>query len=351
MSLEVDIRKAWPGFKLDVRFRADREIVGLLGASGSGKSMTLKCIAGIVKPDEGAIILDGVPLFDSVKRINVPPQRRRTGYMFQNAALFPNMTARQNVQCVVRDMPDRQKKLQKIRDIFSLMGLDGLLDRYPSQLSGGQQQRVALARILLSEPRVLMLDEPFSALDSYLRWQLEQELGLILSGFDGSSLFVSHNRDEVYRLCSRVAVVSQGAVIADGDKWDLFNDPRSYDACLLTGCKNISAAAAEAEHSVRAGDWGITLDCGQKPVNTVKYVGIRAHDIVLTDAPGLPNCFEFETVSLLRDTFSYILLIRKKGFDSPKTLRLEMSREKYESMNPLPKYARLPPEKLLLLDR
>ena len=350
MSLEVDIRKAWPGFSLDVRFKADREIIGLLGASGSGKSMTLKCIAGIVRPDEGVIILDGVPLFDSDKRINIPPQRRKTGYMFQNAALFPNMTAQQNVQCVIKNTPEKAVKLKRLREIFSMIGLEGYEGRYPSQLSGGQQQRVALARILMSEPSVLMLDEPFSALDSYLRWQLEQELSGILAGFSGTSLFVSHNRDEVYRLCSRVAVISQGEVVADGDKWDLFSNPKTYDACLLTGCKNISGAAADGR-TVRAGDWALTLDCGGKPTDSVKYVGIRAHDIVLTDTPGLPNSFEYETVSTLRDTFSYILLIRKKGSSSSKSLRLEYSREKFEAMTALPRYAQLPPDKLLLLDK
>ncbi|SHH55432.1 molybdate transport system ATP-binding protein [Sporobacter termitidis DSM 10068] len=351
MSLEIDIKKTWPGFRLDVRFKAEREIVGFLGASGSGKSMTLKCIAGIVRPDEGVIIADGVPLFDSDKKINVPPRRRETGYMFQNAALFPNMTARQNVLCAAKGMPDRSRKLNRVKELFSIMGLDGLQDRYPAELSGGQQQRVALARILMSEPNVLMLDEPFSALDSYLRWQLEQELAVILGEFGGTSLFVSHNRDEVYRLCHRVAVVSRGTLVADGDKWELFNDPRSYDACLLTGCKNISPAGPVSDRTIAAGDWDMTLECGGKPAGDVKYVGIRAHDIVLTDACDLPNCFEFEAVSTLRDTFSYILLIRKAGSNAAKTLRLEMSREKYESLKTLPRYVQLPPEKLLLLDK
>jgi molybdate transport system ATP-binding protein len=350
MSLEVDIKKSWHDFRLDVRFRAEREILGFLGASGSGKSMTLKCIAGIVTPDEGVIVLDGVPLFDSDKKINVPARRRRTGYMFQNAALFPNMTAEQNVLCVTRDA-DRDEKRRKVGDIFSRMGLSGLQKHYPSELSGGQQQRVALARILLSEPRVLMLDEPFSALDSYLRWQLEQELAVILSDFGGTSIFVSHNRDEVYRLCGRVAVISGGSVIADGDKWELFSDPRSYDACLLTGCKNISPARPVSEVSVAADAWDIELDCGGKPAQDAKFVGIRAHDIVLTDAPGLPNSFEYETVSTLRDTFSYILLIRRKDSAASSTLRLEMSREAYQSMKTLPRYAQLPPGKLLLLEK
>jgi molybdate transport system ATP-binding protein len=351
MSLEVDIKKSWSDFKLDVRFKAGREILGFLGASGSGKSMTLKCIAGIVRPDEGVIILDGVPLFDSDKKLNVPPQQRKTGYMFQNAALFPNMTARQNIQCVVRNKPNRDQLLKKIEEFFEIMGLSGLGDRYPSQLSGGQQQRVALVRILMSSPSVLMLDEPFSALDSYLRWQLEQELGLILNDFGGTSLFVSHNRDEVYRLCHRVAVISSGSVVADGDKWELFQNPVSYDACLLTGCKNISSVHPVSADSVRADDWNLELDCGGKATGDIRYVGIRAHDIVLTGTPGLSNTFEVEAVSTLRDTFSYILLLREKDSAAPKTLRLEMSREAYANLGTLPKYVRLPPEKLLLLTK
>jgi molybdate transport system ATP-binding protein len=196
-----------------------------------------------------------------------------------------------------------------------------------------------------------MLDEPFSALDSYLRWQLEQELGTILGQFGGTSLFVSHNRDEVYRLCGRVVVVADGAVVADSDKWALFNDPQSYDACLLTGCKNISAARRTAGHSVFAEEWDMVLDCGGKSTEDIRYAGIRAHDIVLTDAEGLPNSYEYTIVSTLRDTFSYILLVRKKDSVSGRTLRLELSREKYEAMTALPKYLHLPPEKLLLLTR
>lgn len=349
MSLEVDIRKSFSDFNLDIRFKAGRESVGFLGASGSGKSMTLKCIAGILTPDEGIIVLDGVPLFDSDKKINVPPRRRKTGYMFQGADLFPNMTAAQNILCVMKDGHSRSEKRKKVTDILAVMGLDGLQHRYPSELSGGQQQRVSLARILMSEPRVLMLDEPFSALDSFLRWQLEQELSVILKDFDGTSLLISHNRDEAYRLCNRVAVISNGAVIADGDKWELFSDPRSYDACQLTGCKNISPAHPISDRTVHTHAWDLELDCGGKSVQDVKFIGIRAHDIVLIDNGSLPNCFEYETVNTIRDTFGYILLIRKKDSASAATLRLEIGRGAFDVTKTLPRYLHLPPEKLLLL--
>ncbi len=351
MPLEVDIKKTFPDFTLQIRFKAEREILGMLGASGSGKSMTLKCIAGIETPDEGIIVSGGVPLFDSDKKINLPPQKRRTGYLFQNAALFPNMTVEQNLLCVIKDKSDRSGNRLRAKELLALMGLDGYKDRYPNQLSGGQQQRAALARILLSEPGVIMLDEPFSALDSYLRWVLEQELAGILSAFDGVSVFVSHNRDEVYRLCARIAVIANGSVAACGDKWDIFNDPKDFDACLLTGCKNISPATAASGHSVIAEDWALPFETDGRPPEGVGYIGIRAHEIVLTDEAGLPNSFEFDVLSTLKDTFSYILMIRNKCSSNCKPMRLEISREKYEALETIPRYAYIPKDKLLYLDK
>ena len=176
MSLIVDIHRDFGGFVLDAAFEAENGITCLLGSSGCGKSLTLKCIAGIEKPDRGHIELDGAVLFDSEKRINLPPQSRRVGYLFQNYALFPNMTVRQNILCGLNREKNRTEKERRLRDMLKLMQLDGLEERKPSQLSGGQQQRVALARILVNEPRMLMLDEPFSALDAHLRDSLKVEL-------------------------------------------------------------------------------------------------------------------------------------------------------------------------------
>ena len=152
MSLSVDIRKRLGSFTLDVNFTAERGITSLLGASGCGKSMTLKCIAGIEKPDEGVIELDGRTLYDSAKGINLPPQARRVGYLFQNYALFPNMTVRQNILCGLNREKDRAVKQRRLREMLKMMQLEGFEERKPAQLSGGQQQRVALARILVSDP-------------------------------------------------------------------------------------------------------------------------------------------------------------------------------------------------------
>ena len=171
MRLSVDIHKDFGPFRLDAAFTTDSgAVTGLLGASGCGKSVTLRCIAGIETPDEGHIELDGEVLFDSAAHINLSPQRRRVGYLFQNYALFPNMTVEQNIAAGVRDKAGRKETAERLIHAFYLEGNE---HKYPRQLSGGQQQRVALARILANEPRALLLDEPFSALDSYLKWQVE----------------------------------------------------------------------------------------------------------------------------------------------------------------------------------
>ena len=201
MSLEINIEKKLDGFTLRAAFTAGNTSTALLGASGCGKSMTLRCIAGIVKPDRGRIVLDGRMLFDSAQHIDLPPQQRGVGLLFQNYALFPNMTVEQNILCGLKAEKDPAARRAACAEMLRAMRLEPLAKRYPAQLSGGQQQRAALARILVGKPRILMLDEPFSALDSYLREEVEGEVGSLLASFAGTALLVTHNRDEAYRLC------------------------------------------------------------------------------------------------------------------------------------------------------
>ncbi len=349
MALYVDIRKSLGAFKLDVQLQAESEILALLGASGCGKSMTLKCIAGIETPDSGKIVLDGRVLYDSKKRINLPPQQRKTGYLFQNYALFPNLTVEENIAMGIPQPKQRRKAVVagKVKAFF----LEGLEKHYPAQLSGGQQQRVALARMLASEPQILMLDEPFSALDSYLRWQLEQELRVTLSAFGGTTLYVSHNRDEVYRLCDRITVLKSGRVDVCGEKWSLFDTPQTLSACLLTGCKNISAAARADAHSVEAKDWGLTLVTAQPVDPAVTHIGVRAHCLRVSRDDKEPNRFEAEILQVVEDTFSVILMVRNKRlpFKTGGAIRWEVTKEQWAKLRGQPLFLAIPPEAVLLL--
>ena len=257
MSLVVDIEKKLGSFTLRSKFETDSGIMALLGASGCGKSVTLKCIAGIMTPDKGRILLDGETLFDSDQRIDLPPQRRRVGYLFQQYALFPNMTIAQNIQCGIR-AGSRAEKQQRVAAQLRRFQLEGLEKKYPAQLSGGQQQRVALARILASKPRAILLDEPFSALDSFLKWNLELELSDLLSGFSGPILWVSHDLGECFRNCKTVCVMENGMSGSVTDMETLVRRPPSEGAARLTGCRNF-LPGRRCEGGVRLDGWDILL--------------------------------------------------------------------------------------------
>ena len=281
MSLYVDIKKdfgaAAGGFHLDVAFETSPGITCLLGASGCGKSMTLRCVAGVEKPDKGRIVLDGRVLFDSDNGINLPPQKRNVGYLFQNYALFPNMTVRQNILCGLHNEKDRRVRERRLAEMLSLMRLTGLEEHKPSQLSGGQAQRAALGRILVSDPKLLMLDEPFSALDGHLRDALKIELRDMLQSFGREVLMVTHSRDEAYNMSSRIAVMDAGRILTMKPTKELFADPESVQAALVTGCKNIAAARKVSAYEAYVPEWGVTLRTARELRDDLKAVGIRAH--------------------------------------------------------------------------
>ena len=277
MSLYVDIKKDLGGFRLSVKFEAKDGVMGILGPSGCGKSMTLRCIAGVERPDEGRIVLDGVTLFDSEQRINLKPQQRRVGYLFQNYALFPNMTVRQNILCGAKWEKDKAKREELLARYIELMQLSGLEGHYPAQLSGGQQQRVALARILVNQPKLLMLDEPFSALDTHLREKLLVEMKGILERSGGVSIAVTHSRDEAYDLCDTIALMEDGRIHTLKPTKELFADPGTKAGASMTGCKNFSRARKIGEYEVEALDWGVGFKTAKPVRDDVAYIGIRAH--------------------------------------------------------------------------
>ena len=347
MSLEVEIEKRFAGFTLRAQFTARDTATAILGASGCGKSMTLRCIAGIVKPDKGRIVLDGVPLFDSEKKIDLPPQKRGVGLLFQNYALFPNMTVEQNILCGLHAEPDRAKRRAACAEMIRALRLEGLEKRLPAALSGGQQQRVALARILAARPKILMLDEPFSALDSYLREQVEGEVGALLAAFQGPALLVTHNRDEAYRLCREMIVMDGGQVLRAGETKAVFADPRSCTAARLTGCKNILPCVKAGPRSVRLAGWEAELHLAAEVPEAVCAVGIRAHDFAPC-AAGAPNALPVRVVSSGENPFDWNLICTAPGGEG--RLWWKVSKATLASPEPeTPQYLTVRPESVMLL--
>ena len=297
MSLSVDIKKKFPNFTLDMHFSLSSRRVGILGASGCGKSMTLRSIAGIFQPDEGRIVLGDRVLYDSARRIDLKPQVRNVGYLFQNYALFPNMTVRENIMAGLsgnragkRSWADgnragkaawadgsKAEKTARVDEMIAKFGLSGLEDRMPRQLSGGQQQRCALARIMAYRPDVILLDEPFSALDWYLRDRMQRELSDMLRDYEGMVIMVSHDRDEIFRFSKELLIVDAGHVIRQGATREVFSNPGTRSAAVLTGCKNFSRAERIDDHHVCALDWGITVETERVLPEGIRDLGFRAH--------------------------------------------------------------------------
>ena len=310
MSLEVKIRKRLGGFVLDAEFETGGGVTGLLGESGCGKSMTLKCIAGVERPDEGRIALDGEVLFDSEKGIDVPPQKRRVGYLFQSGALFDNMTVERNILCGLRGEKDAGERRRLYREAVAMMRLGGLEKKRPGELSGGQAQRVALARIWVSRPRMLLLDEPFSALDAHLSEQIQVELSELLRRFGRDALLVTHSRDEAYRLCGSIAVMHEGRVIAAKETRALFDDPGSVAAARITGCKNIAPARKASAREVEVPQWGVRLSCARDVGDGLCAVGIRAHDF---DPAQEANRRRVVFAGAVEEPFAWIVRFRFEG--------------------------------------
>ncbi len=331
MGLSVNIKKRTGDFFLEVSFDTKTNVLGLLGASGCGKSMTLKCIAGVEKPDEGRIVLNNRVLFDSGKGINLPPQKRKVGYLFQDYALFPNMTVLQNVTCGA-------KNLEKAREYIKKYALEGTENQYPEQLSGGQKQRVALARMLASSPELILLDEPFTALDNFLKARLERQIMEVIETVEAPVIFVSHDRNEIYRLTDTIAVMENGHIVDISEKHELFKSPRTLASTLLTGCKNVTRLQKREDGSYFAIDWGMCIYGSAKSAysqntdsgienagenNTDKdkkyqFAGFRAHDLIQVNKDNYSdkkNVISCEIVREVEDTFSVVIQFFPSGLE------------------------------------
>lgn len=347
--LRVEIQKKLGPFQLEAAFQADSgEVLALLGASGSGKSVTLQCIAGIQRPDAGYIALNGRVLYDSRRHIYLSPQQRRVGYLFQQYALFPHMTVEQNLTCALA--ATGKQGAGGVAELICRMHLEGLEKKRPGQLSGGQQQRVALARALAGKPEVLLLDEPFTALDSYLRWQVELELADTLRAFSGPAVFVSHERDEVCRLCDSVCVLDAGKGQEKQNVQRFGEAPETYAAALLSGCKNFSRTKRLPSGWVRALDWGVDLKAAGGLGDT-RWLGVRAHNLRPSLEPQAFNCMACTVDRVVHNMFSTIVICNTPGgCQGHSQLQLELGREQWRSLGEANQlYVQILPQDLLLL--
>jgi ABC-type sulfate/molybdate transport systems ATPase subunit len=366
MSLEVAIEKQVQDFKLSVEFKADGAPLGLLGSSGSGKTMTLRAIAGLETPDRGRIVLHGRVLFDSDERINVPARARRIGLLFQNFALFPHLNVAENIAFGLRRL-SREERKRRVTEQLAAAHLAGMGNRYPSTLSGGEQQRVAMARALAIEPAALLLDEPFSALDTHLRSALERHLRKTLASYGGSTVFVSHNLEEAYRVCGELAVLSRGSTVAQGPKEEIFRHPPTLDVARLTGCKNFSRARRVSDGSIEALDWGCRLRVSHPFAQTPAHVAIRAHHVRVRPAGEFKaerreNVFSCRLAAMTETPFRVTLDLRVigniEGFaegesdtDADFQIQAEVFKQQWESFRdvPQPWLVELAPERVFLL--
>ena len=338
--LKVNILKKLKEFDLEIDFELKKGCLGILGPSGCGKSMTLKSIAGIVNPDEGIISLtvgDETVYFDSDNKVNLKPQKRNVGYLFQNYALFPNMTVEENVACGL----SKDSDVSVVSDMISRFHLDGLEERYPRQLSGGQQQRVALARILAYGPDVILLDEPFSAMDTFLKEQLRIELVNSLRDFDGFSIMVTHDRDEAFQFCDELIVLDEGKIIAKGATYEIFENPKNVQVARLTGCKNISRVEVIDDFHLRSLDWDVTFEVAEMISSEITHIGIRAHDFSVAQK-GDVNVIDTADSTVLEMPFEWeITLANGLWWKQDKRIR------DHEFL--LPEYLKVDPNDIILL--
>ncbi|MBD2577805.1 sulfate/molybdate ABC transporter ATP-binding protein [Oscillatoria sp. FACHB-1406] len=353
IQLTVEIQKKLPNFYLNISFETGSKPLGILGASGAGKSTLLRCIAGLETPDRGRIVLNGRVLFDSEAKINLPSRDRRVGVLFQDYALFPHLTAAENIAFGLPKGLSRLAIKQRVEAQLAAIQLQGMGNRYPCQLSGGQQQRVALARALASEPEILLFDEPLSALDTHLRYQIEKLLVARLAHYRGVTLFITHNLEEAYRLCPNLAVIERGHLVQQAPKQVIFTHPRTLSIAQLTGCKNFSRAVTVAPHQVSAIDWGCTLQVAESIPKSFSHLGLRAHQLIFTDIPSAENTFPCWLTATSETPHRMTLFLKLNS--SPTSphdyhLQAEVFKEKWAMLQnlPFPWFVQLHSERLLL---
>jgi molybdate transport system ATP-binding protein len=333
-------------FGLNLSLNVEQELVALFGPSGAGKSMTLQMVAGLVAPDEGRISINGRVVFDTEQQINLPPQQRRAGYVMQDYTLFPHLSVAQNISYGLRRNGSKRQIQRAVDEMLELIQLPGFANHRPDELSGGQQQRVALARALVTNPDVLLLDEPFSALDGPTRIQLRSDVRQILEQISIPTLLVTHDLAEANLLAERIAVFNKGEILQLAPPAEIMRRPATLEVAQLTGTQNCFTGMVQAMTN-RGGQ----VMVGALLLNTPSYpfvVGelvqccIRPEHVLLLrsnqNLSRYTNVVQGEIISIVTDGLSYTLQLclvderlgTDKSFDVVVTLPLHV----YDSLTP-----------------
>ena len=329
------------------------EVVVILGPSGSGKTTLLRTINFLAPADQGTITIDGLTV-DSQKHHHKETLalRRKTGMVFQNYNLFRNKTVIQNITeglTTVRKIPHEQA-VETAMALLKKVNLENRASAYPAQLSGGQQQRVALARMMIGEPEVILLDEPFSALDGYLKDIMQRDMQNFLKEYTGDMILVTHSRDEAYKFCGHLTILDSGQALTTGETKKLFERPGILQAARLTGCKNFSAVQKMGEHNIYAVDWDLMLQTKDVVPDDVTHVGIRGH-WMKGSSEGGENRMEVEVVEYIETTFEHQYLLKNKKGGDCQPVWWMCPKEDFEEdpHTKVPKYIHFPAEHLMLL--
>ena len=357
IKLEVDIQKQLPDFLLDIAFtiNSQQNPLGILGSSGAGKTTLLSCIAGLETPDRGIIILNNRVLFDSAKRINLPPQERAVGLVFQDYALFPHLTVAENIAFGMSVTHSASVIEKEVTKQLQEVNLPLLHDRFPAQLSGGEQQRIALARALASNPAVTLLDEPFSALDTNLKSRLIKLLHNRLTNYPGLTLYVTHNLAQAYYLCPQLLVIDRGKAIALNQKQNVINHPPNLKTAQITGCNNFSRAKKISSQTIAAIDWQCELQVEHPIPKNLSQIGIHAHVITFTKNKSGINIFPVwltKYSEFPNKVIAYLKLHSTINNAEDYQLEAEITLLEWQRLNKLafPWYIHLSPLKIIMFD-
>lgn len=316
MGLKARFELKLGSFELRQELSVEKgEILALMGSSGSGKSLSLDVLAGLIPPDSGYAELDGKLLFDLDKKLFLKAEKREVGYLFQGSALFDSMNVIKNVIAASK-LRDKKEQLQEARESLSLFKAGNLAERSVQSLSGGERQRVALARLFVQKPKLLLVDEPCSALDAPLKWQFESLLKKRLPGFSCPVIYVSHDRDEVLHIADKIQLIDEGKNFAARKREDFFLDPINVSAAKMSGCKNILKAKLrgnkeQAKLIFSELDFGMLLEGLnlESDFERVRYVGLRAHDIRIVQADSKKDSEGLCLKAVLEGPFvDYLLL-------------------------------------------